>query len=378
MKVTIVAPYKKILFVFIFLTSILLLLVIYFSFTYAFISLEIEEEKFLHDFILKIGKDQEMRGEIIEVDLEKSDIFPSSGSKVISEIARGKVVIINNSPRDQTLVRTTRLLSPEGVLLRTAYKITIPRKGKTEVEVYADKPGKIDLPPTKFTIPGLRKELQALIYGQSFERIKGGERVVKVITQQDFIKAEEELKNKIKEGALEKLKEQLENYNKLALEIAKQLNKEVENLELLEETLCFEMVLKETKSGIGEEKDKFDFKLRLKALALAVNERNLENVIKRKLKEKMGEKEFLVEKQSYFLQDYNLKERKASLKINLEGKIKFDPRIFDKEKLVNKKEEEMREYFRNFKEIKNVEIKFSPFFIKRSPFFKERIIIKVL
>ncbi|MFA4873651.1 MAG: hypothetical protein WC659_07045 [Patescibacteria group bacterium] len=115
---------------------------------------------------------------------------PVTGGTLIPDRAHGSVTIINTYDRNQPLVATTRLLSPEGVLFRITDTVTVPAGGETEVEARADIPGKEgDLPPTRFTIPGLRQGLQDKIYAVSKTPITGGERRISTITEDDIEKA---------------------------------------------------------------------------------------------------------------------------------------------------------------------------------------------
>jgi|GEM_PF-753837 len=90
--------------------------------------------------------------------------------------AEGTVTLINRMASPQPLVATTRLLALDGTLFRMKSGVTIPASGNVEnVRVAADQPGSSgNIGPTKFTIPGLSKWLQARVWAESSTAMSGG------------------------------------------------------------------------------------------------------------------------------------------------------------------------------------------------------------
>ena len=75
--------------------------------------------------------------------------------------AQGTVRITSSYSSDITLVRTTRLLTPDGRLFRLAQTVLLPADGQVRIPVYADQNGSVyAIGPTTFTIPGLPSDLQ--------------------------------------------------------------------------------------------------------------------------------------------------------------------------------------------------------------------------
>lgn len=84
--------------------------------------------------------------------------------------AKGKITVINNYSKPQTLVKKTRFETEDKKLYRLDQEVVIPAGGRATVNVTADKPGEaFVIEPTKFTIPGLWVDLRKLIYGESSE-----------------------------------------------------------------------------------------------------------------------------------------------------------------------------------------------------------------
>lgn len=99
-------------------------------------------------------------------------------------IARGTVTLVNEYTVDQPLVRTTRLLSTEGVLFHTDETVTVPAGGSIVVAVYADQPGASgNIFPSQFEIVALHSNLKSKIYATSSSAMTGG--VIKKVTLTD-------------------------------------------------------------------------------------------------------------------------------------------------------------------------------------------------
>ncbi|MBI2444325.1 MAG: hypothetical protein HYV42_03745 [Candidatus Magasanikbacteria bacterium] len=117
--------------------------------------------------------------------------FYPSGTKSVAGIATGEITIFNTSDAGQPLVKTTRLLSPEGVLFRLAAGVSVPAGGSVKANVYADKPGaSYDIGPARFTIPGLNPAKQKQIYAESGASMRGGAARVGAVTTEDIAAAQ--------------------------------------------------------------------------------------------------------------------------------------------------------------------------------------------
>ena len=89
--------------------------------------------------------------------------------------AHGTMTITNDYSRAQVLVATTRFLSSDGVLVRSTSTIHVDPKEHVTVQVVADESGsKGEGTPTRWTIPGLSKDLQKYIYGTTDKALEGG------------------------------------------------------------------------------------------------------------------------------------------------------------------------------------------------------------
>lgn len=163
---------------------------------------ETVKTEFLMDVVKTPTRESEVRGRILSSSMGKSKTFAvtSEGAKEVEGVARGTVVIKNTTSQDQTLVKTTRLLTEDGKLFRIDATVNVPAKGSVSVEAYADQPGKFgDIAPSNFTIPGLPESLRKLITAENPEAFKGGLSTVSVVTQAELDRASTELKQSIED-----------------------------------------------------------------------------------------------------------------------------------------------------------------------------------
>lgn len=149
-------------------------------------------------------------GERLVVTKILSNDFQATGQEEKKVKASGVVMITNSySPAPQILVRSTRLLSADGKLFRTAQTVTVPgvltkngvsAPGRVSVEVVADKPGAdYNIGPSMFTLPSFQGTSKfTSITGQSQEAMRGGILgPATVVSDMDIVKATDVVKDKV-------------------------------------------------------------------------------------------------------------------------------------------------------------------------------------
>lgn len=370
--------YKKIALSFIVLTGILVLLAIYFVLSRAEITISIAKEPVSIDFVAdlveiaegEIGPSAVIPGELsipgklIETTVSGSKEYEATGKKVVDVEVGGKVTIFNNYSKDQPLVATTRLLSPEGILFRTKKRVDVPAGGKVEVEVYADPPNDAaaKLGPSRFTIPGLWVGLQDKIYGQSFEPMHGGKQEVKFVTQTDLENAYNDLTQMLSNQVMDMLKKEMpaagEIFGKIMI---KEINEKRSSL------------------GAGEIGNKFTVHLKLKVVGVAFYRRDLESLAVRQLEAKVPEGKELLNVDynalTFLIEKYDLKSREANIRVHLDGEMamRVDNPIFSTNKFIGLSKEKIIQYLSTYPEIERITIKFSPFWVKKVPQLKNNV-----
>lgn len=325
------------------------------------------EEIFLEE---KIKVPDDLRGEFLEINLEKELISSPKSSLEIEGVAKGEVEIINHSNQNQILVKTTRLLSPEGVLFRLANRVIVPAQGKIKASVYADKPGQTgEIGPTRFSIPGLSPDLQKLIYAESKEKMRGGIKKIGTVTEKDITEIKSALEESLNQEAEEKAQAMLKE--KLGEIIGWKIILGDKSLEITSE------------AKPNEEISEFKTMGKLKISLLAVKEIELFTLAKSLLEKNVPSDKKLkdVDRKSlkYTIKTLVLKEKKAEMEIKMKGTtvIKENSSLFDFEKIKGRGKKEIKNYLEQYKEIEEVKIKFYPFWKNKAPEKKEMIIIKI-
>jgi len=363
--------YKKIVFSFIALTLILVVLILYLSFSQAKIFITPTKEVASADFIIDIVENPEtegvLQGRIIEALVEGNEVFALTGGQEVDAIAGGKVTIFNKYNKNQPLVKTTRLLTPDGLLFRLEKTVNVPAGGEVEVKVYADEAGKkYEIDPTEFIIPGLWEGLQDKIYASSSEKMTGGSKQIKVISDNDIAKAESEIKEKLYTEGVVKLEEELQT--------GEGINKNLIFKEVLESS---------TDVAAGEEVDEFSIDMKLKVVALIIDEKQLLSLAETKMKNSISTDRKLVsinnDSLNYTLEKYDTESKMANLKVYLEGEtvLKDTSLIFNKDKLIGRTKAETEAYLKSFDAIEEAVVRFSPFWVTKVPSLKDHIKIEI-
>lgn len=196
--------YRTIALSFLVLTVVLLGVVVLITSKKASITIMAKEDTRSVNMNVKVasmadGKDS-IAGSVSSTVINFSQKYFPTGSKTIEGTAGGEVTLFNKTAEAQTLVKTTRLLTPGGVLFRLSDKVTVPANGEIKAQVYADKEGKdSNVGPTSFTIPGLATDKQKVIYAQSAVAMDNAVRQVGILTDADVQGAQKDFEQKIKD-----------------------------------------------------------------------------------------------------------------------------------------------------------------------------------
>ncbi len=369
--------YKYIATIFILAAIVLLIGVAYLVLAQATIVLTAADEPLQESFELTITENAAtststnpvVAGKIFSERISATEEYQvTHGGKKIEAVATGKVIIYNKRNQAQTLVATTRLLSEDGVLFRLKDKVIVPANGDVEASVYADKAGKSgEVMATTFTIPGLSAEVQKLIYAESREPMRGGEREIGVLTEADVEKAMSEFKKTQLEKVVTKLLAQMENTDWVLVG---------GGIEPNDQKLSYDKKL-------GEEVSAFNLQGEMTVGAVFAEKQKMLDKATEELQKTRGNNggEVNVDPESfqYELEGMNLEGKEATAKVSLSGMVNFDPtkNIFDKNILVGFTESDLKLYFSQFNAINDVRVEFSPFWVKKVPILKDHITIKI-
>ena len=366
--------YKSIAFSFIALTCILILFVGYFLLSKAEIMIKVVNEPISVDFIADVRESdfsniddyQEavLGGKILETSVSGSKDYATTGIKFSEGDVGGKVTLFNNYGKDQPLVKTTRLLSKEGILYRLKERVNVPAGGKIEAEVYADTPTEesATLGPTTFIIPGLWEGLQDKIYAQSFGSMHGGKREVKFATAEDIENAFDDLTQSLTEEVLTNLKTQMKSSG-----------------EILGKIIIKDFDEKKSNLVEGNAGENFTVDLSINVVGIAFSKKDLEIAALEQLKRMVPQDKELsridYDGLTFVVERYDLREREANMLVHIEGDVamKTDNSVFDEDKFIGLDKEKIIKYLEVYPEIERATIKFSPFWVKKVPQLKNNI-----
>lgn len=355
--------YKFIALTFLLVTIVLFVVIIFMSAKEAVITITTKNDPIEANKYVVIGSSGEWSGiaTSTQVSLEKE--FNSIGTKEELGVAKGMVILVNETEYDQPLIATTRLLTPEGILFRLKNRVLVPAGGEIEAEVYADVEGSSGNigPVEKFTIPGLRDETQKVIYAKSEAPMTGGIKVIGVLSVADVKKAESELSKLLEENGKSILSALYPDTKKV--------------YKIVEQSF-------ENDSEIGKEISGFNISGEMTLVAVFYNEADVEMTAKELLAKRMvGDVDVLGENinNSVVLDSYDLEVGTAVLQIFSNGVVKLNPESaqLDKNIFYGKTKDEVRRYLLSLDHVSGVDIKFSPAWMRTVPHVAEHVKVVV-
>lgn len=348
------------------------ILILYYSLAKATIILKVEPANQVMETIIEVKQygDQETdNGTIMETELTQSKVFPASPSGELEEKASGTVNLISSYSAPQTLIATTRLLSSQGILFRLTQTVTVPANGRLDnVPVIADQPGEASaIPPSRFTIPGLRPALQQVIYAESTEPMR---RLPKAgstqITPLDLDQARKNLVDVLIPQALAKLREQLPE-DKRALSVVYKS----------------EIIKAESDVPAGSKNNQFNYTVTVKVTAVFYDPDKLREDTLTKLQADLssGKKIIKLEPESLAVsvEETAPDLTTAFLRVKFLAQVIItDPELaFKRRDLLGRTPDEVQNYFSGVPGVKNVTVELSPFWVKTVPTTENHITLKV-
>ncbi len=365
--------YRKIAIFFLIATALLLAFVFYFLFASVTISIIPDQERINNNMILDIYDSDindsidgdKIAGVVKKNTMDFEATYTTTGEDVIGEQVSGEVVIYNYYTKNQPLVATTRLMSPDGRIYRIRETVNVPVDGEVRVEVYADEASiNMEIGPTKFVIPGLWAGIQDKIYAESFEKIEYSQRVDKFVTQNDIDNAIRDLKQKLVQKAKLEINKKYEDYSQVIYSIDDNT------------------VITQIDAERGDKVDEFEATITANIVAVAFDGQGAASLAEKKFVSTLPDGKELIEFSNnniiYSLDSFDYNKGLASINATFEGRISMDANsdIIEKEKILGLNKEELDAYLMTIEGISGYNIEFFPSFIKRVPDIPDKIIIK--
>lgn len=293
-----------------------------------------------------------------------SEEYYPTATRQIDSIATGKAIIYNKTSLNQPLVKTTRLLNPDGILFRLKNRITVPANGQILAEVYADQQGMTgDIGPSQFIIPGLSESKQNVIYAESKEVMTGGSGKIGIISKDNYDSAKLDFAEKTKEAFVKQY----------AIKIPG-LDKQIIQIDFLDAT---------STSKIGEESTKFSIYGTSTIALVLYNNNDLAEILNKKVAsiiDTNSEKILTINSNpSLSIESIDKINNSAQLRITTDATITLDANTpaLEKAHFLNKQKAEIERYIVSLPHVTNMDINFTPSWINKTPGIADKLKIIV-
>lgn len=381
-----IAPrvYKNIAFSFLGLTVAVVAAVIWMSTVRADVRIQSKKDKVSLKTSVEIAKSPErgqLQGRVAEGVFDKIQEFAvkEQAAPTIVATTTGRVRVTNKYSKDQTLIKTTRLLTPDGKLFRINSTVNVPSGGSVEVGAYSDKTGEQFAIPngTKFVIPGLWIDLQKLITAESIAPFSGTSVGEKVVTSSDVESAQKTLE----ESVLAEAKRTL----------AAEANVPTDKLgdACPDDAACWvaaykvEQIEKKSNVTVGQKTDSFLAQSKLKVTAVFYPRKDIDLLVSGKLKEQLPEGRELVDVDlrnvEFVIEQHDAKTEKARLGIEVDAYSRLTAQSPElaKDKIAGLSLEEAKSKLRSVEGAEFVEIALRPSWARNIPRQKDKIKITI-
>lgn len=294
-------------------------------------------------------------GLVRSMEVETSASAPASGKEVTGAEVSGTVLIINNYTKDQPLVATTRLLTPDNQLLRLTEGVVVPAGGEVQASVYADTVDPtFTLADTRLTIPGLWAGLQEQIYAEA----KAGsvtykEKTQLSITQADINEANRQGRIALLDRARQEIESVYASYD--------------ERLYELDES----SISVTPDSEIGDEKELVTVTIRGNVTVVAFNKKDVQGVLGTALTAAgSSEQPFGSTEPIFTIASADTTDNVARInaQINTTSIARTGEEIVQPTKLKGLKRNQIEEYINGLEEVESYELYFRPPFLPWAPY----------
>lgn len=254
----------------------------YLTFARAKVTLPETRESFTTNATVAIaatGGEETVLGDVITREYTRSTTVPVGSSVSQATKAGGTVTIINTTGRSQSLVATTRLLTPDNKLFRIQEFVSVPAGGRVSVFAEADATGdQFLIGPSRFTIPGLAASIQDEIYAESsvamtYDRFASG-----TVTEAVVRETEKTLHTQILEAAT----------NDLA-------SAAPSGFMLHKNSIVVETVERTANPAVGASAQNVTVTVRAEVVALVINEAELRTAVEEQLKAELPSSQAFLE-----------------------------------------------------------------------------------
>ncbi|MFH1621112.1 MAG: hypothetical protein ABIB04_03435 [Patescibacteria group bacterium] len=362
--------YRNIAITFVGLTAVVVIGVLWITSVYARVNIKVKRDSTNVQTVIEIAKSPEegqLQGAVVQGVFEKIQEFAvkeTSAEDVPQDtVVQGTVKIINNYSKPQTLVKTTRLLTADGKLYRIDKTVTLNPKESIQVAAHSDKAGKEYVIPagTRLTIPGLWIDLQKWIYAETVSGFSGGTQVSKIVSSVDVSEAQKALEDAVFEQA------------------KKTLDAEAGSHEGWKAVYVKNVLDKKSNVSPGQKSDQFLASVKLDVTAVYYPEKDMDALIRQKLKDKLPEGRELIDYDSSLVvfkvdkADSKLEQAQISISAQASSQLTDKSPQLSKDSIVSLSLDEAKTKLLGVTGVESVDIRIRPSWINKLPGSKDKI-----
>ncbi len=362
--------YKKLAVNFLILSINLIIIIIYFSFSQAIVVIIPSKNEISHNIELPIVTDGDAEnddsglsipGQIAEIEVSVSETFTIDSTTEVPSTAEGTLTILNTTKdRTQTFVKNTRFVNEEGVELKIKSKVDLAPGKSITTAAYASLEGdQGNVSEGRFQVAAL-PYLKDSIYAEPVEPFTGGTINIKAVTIDAYNSAKDEVENKLSDKAWEMLSEAYSDLGQ-------------------RENMTLEVAELQSSANPGD-KNIEEFIINAEAIAsvFSYNEKRAKEIIKQQIIKRIPADMVLVNfiEDSYTV-EFNPEQKIVTASIDAKTQPKISEFALNKEDIIGMNQEEVREHFTKITGIEDVEIKFSPFWVRSVPNLKDHVDIEI-
>lgn len=308
--------------------------------------------------------DKSLVAVVTTTDFYWSEKYTPTATRQVDGTSKGEVIIYNKTGEAQPLVKTTRLLTPDGILFRLTDRVVVPANGETTAAVYADQSGAaFDIGPAQFTIPGLSTDKQKVIYAESKAAMAGGSGKVGVVSETDYKSAEADFAEKTKAKFLESFSAGYPNFDKKIASITTNGATSTH--------------------GIGAEAGEFVLSGTSTIAIVMYNSADLDDILKKEISSAVdtaSEKILSIGSDpKVVVASADPVAGTAQLQVTAEAVVTLDANapMLNKENFLNKEKGEIERYIVSLPHVTNMTIKFTPSWVSKAPSVADKLKIVV-
>ncbi len=361
--------YKKLAVNFLILSINLIIIILYFVLSKATVSIVPAKDTLSHSVTLPISASTEevegltIPGEIATVPVEASQTFPIEGTTAVPAQATGEVTIINTTPsRRQIFVANTRFVNEAGIEIKISEATTLAPGESVVLPAFAsvDGPeGEVDSNAGRFQVAAL-PYLEDQIYAEVTTPFTGGVQQVRTVTQEGFNQAKETIEQALKDQAYALLQESytiLPEIDQLGIEITE---------------------LSSTANPGDQDIPDFTITAKATGSMFIFNEQRADEIVKQQLIKNIPPDKILVDfDQASFNTEPDVSAQAVKASISAQIQQKIPERVLDPAEIIGMNETEVEEYFTRVTGIRDVEVQFSPFWVRSVPNLEDHVLIEI-